>query len=113
MMRSPLGPAALEVLGAVGGDAVGSGPAASRKAALWRCWSGGFEAAVRRVTSEIAGFCREGGRAEILPVRGQRWALGGRSAVWPTRRNRADRCSKVSVPPSRSVDALARLRSAH
>jgi glycolate dehydrogenase FAD-binding subunit len=111
VMHSPLGPAALEVLGAVGGGLEAGALSLPASGCALAVLVGGFEPAVRRVSSEIAGFCREGGRAEVL-------AIEDSEELWTVVRGLADASEaarpvlKVSVPPSRSVDALARLRAA-
>ena len=111
VMRSPLGPAALEVVTSAGEEALPSSlPVTGRGCAL-AVLVAGFEKAVARVTQEIGDLCRERGQVE---VRADDQDARG---LWALLRDVADGSDpgrpvlKLAVPPAHSVEALARLRS--
>jgi glycolate oxidase FAD binding subunit len=111
VMRSPLRPLAMELLNARAAQSVGLPQAISSGGCVLLVLVGGFERAVARVTEEIAGFCRESGKAE---VRGDDEGL---RRLWQMVRNLADASErerpvlKLAVPPAATVDALGQLRS--
>jgi glycolate oxidase FAD binding subunit len=111
VMRSPLGPAALEVVSSAGDQALsGSLPVTDRGCAL-AVLVAGFEKAVARVTQEIGDLCRERGQVEI------RADDNDARGLWALLTDVADASDpgrpvlKVGVPPARSIEALAHLRS--
>lgn len=110
VMRSPLGPAAMEVLNGAAADALGRAFSVPPGGCALAVLVGGFDRAVERVTVEIAGYCREGGRAETLDE-------AGGEPLWEGIRGLADASDparpllKLAVPPAASVAAFERLRS--
>jgi glycolate oxidase FAD binding subunit len=110
VMRSPLGPTAIEALDRQAALRVGLEAEVAEGGCALVFLIEGFEKAVARVTEEIAGMCRASGRANIL-------SDGADSErLWEAIRGLLDAADpnrpllKVSVPPSRSIEALAQLR---
>jgi glycolate oxidase FAD binding subunit len=111
VMRSALGPAALDLVSSAGDQPLSGGlPVTDRSCAL-AVLVAGFDKAVARATQEIGDLCREQGQVEIRADDDEARDL------WALLRDVADASDpahpvlKVALPPARSVEALDRLRS--
>ena len=110
VMRSPLGPAALEVFDVRAARLLPSLPAVPEGGCGLAVLVGGFERSVQRVCDELAALCAPTGQAEVLEDGPDT------REVWETIRSLSDASDasapllRLSVPPSRSLEALGRLR---
>jgi glycolate oxidase FAD binding subunit len=112
LMRSPLSPTAIEVLNATAAAGIAqTGLAVPARGCALAVLVSGFEKAVSRVTQEIGGLCREGGRVEL------RAPMEENQQVWTNIRGLADSSQpsrpllKISVPPARTLEVFQEFRS--
>jgi glycolate oxidase FAD binding subunit len=110
LMRSALNPLAVELFDDQASRLLAGGPAVSESGCGLAVLVGGFEAAVERVCGEIAGFCREGGRADILPDDPASQQLWERIRALTDASEPAAPLLRLALPPSRSIEGLAELR---
>jgi glycolate oxidase FAD binding subunit len=110
IMRSPLGPTALEILDARAAVAIGASMSVPAQGCLLAVLVGGFDNAVARIVRDIADFSREQDCVEVQ-------TLDAEKALWDAIReladaSRADRpVLKLAVPPARSAAAFTSLRA--
>jgi glycolate oxidase FAD binding subunit len=111
LMRSPLGPVAIEVANGQAAGLVQSGVTVPAGGCAMFVLVSGFERAVARVTSEIASLCREHGHTDELqgePRHGQLWAAIRELADASDPRRPV---LKMAVPPALAIPAFSQLQA--
>lgn len=110
--RSPLGPAALEVLNPRASAAVRLGLTVPPGGCALVVLVGGFEKAVERVTGDIAEYCRGYGRAELRADDEPTGALWAQLRALADASDASQPLFKIAVPPARSFEMLRALETA-